>query len=52
MGLKKSIADGLEKLSRDIAVNSVCAFLWGEPEMPECLRKEVEEKNFDEKEVF
>ena len=40
--LKESIMDGLEKLSRDIAIESACTLFWGEVEMPECLREEVE----------
>ncbi len=41
--LKEKIATELEDLSKKMAVNSACAFLWGEVEMPESLKAEVEE---------
>lgn len=41
--LKEKIATELEKLSKSIAVSSACTFLWGEVEMPESLKTEVEE---------
>ena len=41
--LKEKIATELEKLSKSIAVSSACTFLWGEVEMPESLKAEVEE---------
>lgn len=43
MDVKMCVANNLESLARDIAINSACVFLWGETEMPECLREEVEE---------
>lgn len=41
--LKEKIATELEDLSKKIAINSVCTFVWGEVEMPDSLKAEVEE---------
>lgn len=39
--LKQQINDALIKVTEKCAVNSACAFLWGEVEMPISLRKKV-----------
>ena len=41
--LKECVMNGLEQLSIDIALDSASSLFWGEVEMPECLREEVEE---------
>lgn len=46
--MKETIADGMEKLAKKIAKDSNCMFLWGEADMPECLRAEVEEEKTNE----
>lgn len=33
----------LEDLAGDILTSTGCPFVWGEVELPECLRSEVEE---------
>ncbi|MBQ4529978.1 MAG: cyclic lactone autoinducer peptide [Lachnospiraceae bacterium] len=43
--VKEMIANGMEKLAKEIAADSTCMFLWGEVEMPECLREEIEEND-------
>lgn len=41
--LKKKVSHALENLASDIATQTGCAFLWGEVEVPECLRQENED---------
>ena len=41
--LREKIGNTLESLASDIPMETGCSFLWGEVEVPECLRKELEQ---------
>lgn len=41
--LKEKISNTLEDLAGDIIMQTGCMWTWGEVEVPECLRKELEE---------
>lgn len=43
--IKETISDGLENMAINMAVHSISVFFWGETEMPDCLRKEIEQKD-------
>ena len=47
-GVKEAIANSMEKLAKEIAKDSICMLLWGEVDMPECLRAENEEEKANE----
>ena len=41
--LREKIGNTLESLASDIPMETGCVLLWGEVEVPECLRKELEQ---------
>lgn len=41
--LREKIGNTLENLADDIPMQTGCILFWGEVEVPECLRKELEE---------
>ena len=46
--LKKVLNNTLEDLAINIVAKSGCVWLWGEVEVPECLRKELVENQEQE----
>ncbi|MCM1083310.1 MAG: hypothetical protein NC428_07520 [Clostridium sp.] len=48
--LKQAINEQLCRMAGSIQMNSSSHFLWGEVELPECLKRELEEETekFDE----
>lgn len=48
--LKQVINEQLCRMSGGIQVNSSSHFLWGEVELPECLRREFEKNASEESE--
>ena len=42
MDFKKKACETLESLASDLVSNAGSVFVWGEEEVPECLRREVE----------
>ena len=46
--LKKVLNNTLEDLAINIVAKSGSVWLWGEVEVPECLRKELENKEEEE----
>ena len=40
--MNKNFSDVMIKLIETIASNSACMFLWGETEMPQCLKDKIE----------
>lgn len=49
--LKERINHVLAEIAHDIPVCTSSAYWWGEVELPECLREELEKEATDEKEV-
>lgn len=45
--VKKKVNEGLSKLATGIQVNSSSCMVWGEVELPECLREEIEQESKD-----
>lgn len=46
--LKQRVGDTLENVASEIALERGCIFFWGEVEVPECLRKELEDRQEQE----
>lgn len=46
--LKQRVGDTLENVASDIVLERGCIFFWGEVEVPECLRKELEDRQKNE----
>ena len=47
-GTKEKLKKALDELSYNIPITTSCSFTWGEVEVPECLRKELEDKQKNE----
>lgn len=45
---RKSVGNILENTASELALEQGCMLFWGEIEVPECLRKELEEKQEQE----
>ena len=45
--IRESLSEKLEELALKIPMQSNCAWLWGEVEMPECLKKHIEGEKQD-----
>lgn len=41
--ISEKIKNVLDEMAYVVPVNASCGFVWGEVDMPECLRKELEE---------
>jgi len=46
--IREKVVAALDDLAYGIPVNTSCGFAWGEVEVPECLRKDLEEKQEQE----
>ena len=49
--MKEKIVDVMENITVGLLANAGSIFLWGEEEVPDCLKQEVEKKMEDQKEV-
>lgn len=43
--MKKLVAAQLEDLTEDILTLTGCLGFWGEPELPDCMRAQMESEN-------
>lgn len=43
--MKKTVASQLEDLAGDILTLTGCMGFWGEPELPDCMRVEMESES-------
>ena len=42
--LKEKLKKSLDEMAYDIPIATSCSMFWGEVEVPECLRKELENR--------
>ncbi len=46
--LKEKLKKSLDEMAYDIPIATSCSMFWGEVEVPECLRKELENREEEE----